>query len=138
MLIIALSAFVNPSLAEAQDVKIIVNENLKISYVSKDDLKKIALGKGGKWADGTPTLFVLNQNPEVKQTFLEQFVDLSPSAFLRHWRRLSFSGRASSPKKFDNSQELADYVGSRPGAVSFIAENDAVYLNGVKSIKVID
>ncbi len=110
-----------PSLSAAGDVMIIAHHSIGVSKLSEKDVSNIYLGKKTVWGDGSKIVFALQENPNLLQTFLEEYVKKSPAQFDRYWKKLIFTGKAGRPKVFDNDQALIKFVGETKGAIGYVS-----------------
>lgn len=96
--------------------------NKDVAHEKLDDatVKSVFLGKKVTWdGAGRITLAVLKAGP-VAEEFLKGAVDMTPSAFSNHWRRLAMTGGGTAPKAFDKEEDLRKFVAETPGAVGFV------------------
>lgn len=123
-----------PVLSIAGDVLIIGNPSVTASFLSEKELSKIYLGKKTAWGDGTKIVFVIQKNSDTHKAFLKEYVHKSPSQFDRHWKKLVFTGKGSSPQAFDSEKALIKFVSDTKGAIGYVSTDSN--LENVKTISV--
>ncbi len=99
---------------------LIGHKNVAAEKLDAATLKAVLLGKKVTWdGAGRVTLAVLKAGP-IADEFLKGAVDMTPSAFGNHWRRLAMTGGGTAPKAFDQEAELRKFVAETPGAIGFV------------------
>jgi ABC-type phosphate transport system substrate-binding protein len=104
---------------------LIANKNVAGEKLDAATLKSVFLGKKVAWdGAGRITLAVLKGGP-VAEEFLKGAVDLTPSAFINHWRRLAMTGGGTAPKAFEKEEDLRKFVAETPGAIGYVDRANA-------------
>src|SRR5262245_23539312 len=99
---------------------LIGNKNIASEKLDAPTVKAVFLGKKVSWdGAGRVTLAVLKGGP-VADEFLKGAVEMTPSAFNNHWRRLAMTGGGTAPKSFDKEEDLRKFVAETPGAIGFV------------------
>jgi ABC-type phosphate transport system substrate-binding protein len=111
-------ALLGLSTAKAQEV--IVNSSVKITEISKADLRDIFTGASSNYKDGSRAVAVNLKSGPARDAFLKNFVGKNDAAYSAAWRALVFSGQAAMPKSFPTEAALIDYVASVPGAIGYV------------------
>lgn len=134
--IIALMAVImlSPILSLAGDVVIICNPSVKVSTLGKSDVNNIFLGRKSTWDDGTSIVFAIQKDLDVHKSFLDGFMDKTPSQFVLFWKKIVFTGKGSSPQTVDNDLEMIKFVGETKGAIGYVSAKAG--LENVKNISV--
>ena len=119
-------------LASAFDGAVIANDGAPATKLSADDLKKIFTGKTKYWDGGQAIVIVYVEDKA--DAGLKEACGMDSSAFKTFWQRLTFSGRASAPKKVDTVEEAVKLVASTKGAIAVVTSDAAT--DGVKKIEI--
>lgn len=106
----------------AQETVVIVNNSVKESTLSKNDIKKIYLGKTDAWEDGSNVhLAYLDPiSTELGSKFFSDVVDVTFQKFSKIWIKKVFSGYGSKPAKFSEEKAIINFVSQNKGAIGFI------------------
>lgn len=124
-----------PVLATAGNVVLIGNPSVRESVLTKQDIKKIYLGKKRVWNDGTKVVFAINTDKDLFKLFLKKYVGKSPSQYDNFWRTKVFSGKRSSPLMLDGNQKIINFVSETKGAIGYVSDDSK--LDNTKTFKVI-
>ncbi|MDD2367156.1 MAG: hypothetical protein PHN84_13420 [Desulfuromonadaceae bacterium] len=122
------------SLIFAADFALVANKDVPFNAVSKTDAKAIFLGNKTRWDDGKPIRIAILEGGGASRTFLERVINKTPSQFELHWKKLLFTGKAVSPKTFDDALNLLQFVAGTSGAVGFVGAEEAE--SSVKKISI--
>lgn len=107
------------AVAMAQDVVVIVNNGVKASSASVDDIRSVFIGDKSTLPDGSHVTPVTLKGGAVHEVFLKNYVRRGEAAYLAAWRSLVFTGQGLMPKSFDSEAALLDYVAATPGTVGY-------------------
>jgi len=116
------------------DVIIITYPGVEETTLSKKDIKEIFLGSRVQWRDRSKIRPVLLNEEEVLKEFLKIYVKKTEDQFLNHWKRMVFTGKGKSPKRFKSPAELIAYVSKTNGAIGCVESVTSV--DNVNTIKV--
>ncbi len=108
------------SLAQAQ--LIIANPSVKVSDVSKGDIKDAFTGDSST-IDGSCVTPILLKSGPTQDRFLRVYIGRSEAAFMTSWRTLVFSGQATMPRSVDSEAAAVAFVAKTPGAIGYIDKN---------------
>ena len=133
-LLIAIAIWPLLGLGVAKAQTIIVNSSVKISEISKADLRDLFTGASSTYKNGARAVVVNLKGGPVRDTFLKNFVGKSDAAYSAAWRVIVFSGQGMMPKSFPTEEALVEYVASVPGAIGYVGE--ATEHENVKSLTV--
>jgi len=111
---------------------IIANPKVAATSLTRDELKNIFLGIKTKWGDGNPITFVILKDKTIHNTFLEKYIDYTPSKFSKYWRGLIFSGKGSCPRTLNDTNEALQFVAETDGAIAYVLSVN----ENVKPIKI--
>ncbi len=119
--VLALVLFQPALSAMAQaEVTIIANPSVPIDTVTKDELKKIYMGKIVKWVGGEQINSVLLNVKDVHNEFVTKYIKKTPAQFDNYWRMMIFSGKGIRPQAFNNEQDLIEFVAKTKGAIGYV------------------
>lgn len=118
--------------------QVIVNLNsmhLKSLSLNDKELIDIYTMRKKVWADGTHIkVFALPSRNPIHQDFVKNLLKSNIYKMDRVWNRLTFSGRGKPPIIVGSEEELIKKVQSVPGAIGYIANEQAI--GDLKKIKV--
>jgi ABC-type phosphate transport system substrate-binding protein len=109
------------ALAMAQDVVVIVNNGVKATAASKDDIAGVFTGDKSSLGDGSKVTPVTLKGGAAHEAFLRNYIGKSDAAYRTAWRSLVFTGQGSMPKSFDSEAALVDYVAATPGSIGYVS-----------------
>jgi hypothetical protein len=109
------------STANAQDVVLVVNKNVRISQVRDADLRAILTGEQARFADGSHAVPVTLKGGAVHEVFLKKHLGENPDDFRAQWRKAVFTGQGAMPRTFDSESALIAYVIATPGAIGYVS-----------------
>ena len=122
-LVVGASVALGATMAQAQDVVLVVSRQGEDTSLSEQEIKDIYLGKKASWSDGTAIVLTV-QEGALQGSFLSAFVGKTESQFSIFWKKQVFSGKGVEPKAFASQDELLKFVGSTKGAVGYAAASD--------------
>ena len=99
---------------------IITNPKVTATSLTRDEVKNIFLGIKTKWEDGNPITFVILKDETIHNTFLEKYINYTPSKFSKYWRGLIFSGKGKCPKTLKDTNEALQFVAETEGAIAYV------------------
>lgn len=135
VIVAALVAFMLfPVIAVAGSVVIVGHPSVRESALSKQDIKKIFLGKKRVWKDGTKIVVAINTDEDLFSRFLKKYVGKSPSQYDNFWRTKIFSGKRSSPQMLDGNQQMINFVKNTEGAIGYISTDSK--LDDIKTFSI--
>jgi len=129
-----LLATIVPVMESQAEVMIIANQSVLQESMTKEGLKDIFLGNTVKWDNNQKINVVVQKNTDIHAEFTKRMVKKSPSQFNNYWKKLVFTGKGSSPKRFLDVASLVEYIARTKGAIGYISSEDNA--EGVKVIKV--
>ncbi|MDY0359978.1 MAG: hypothetical protein RBR08_00840 [Desulforegulaceae bacterium] len=115
----------------AADILVIANKGVSSSSLSKDELKRIYLGKLSRWENGDKVNFCLVKS-DLMEDFCQQYIGQSAMNYLKHWKKLVFTGKGSMPPFYDKDEDVIQFVAETKGAVGFVSSG-----SNTDSVKVI-
>jgi ABC-type phosphate transport system substrate-binding protein len=107
------------SYSGAADIQIIANKGVSESTVSKDQLKRIYLGKMSRWSNGDKVDFCLVKT-DIVEEFTDQYLGYSANNYVKYWKKLVFTGKGSMPPFYDKAEDVVNFVANTKGAVGFV------------------
>lgn len=108
---------------------LIANPSVTLSSLSKDAVNLIFLGKQQKWDDDQKIFVATLKRGEVHTSFLETYINKTPSKYSSFWKLAIVAGTGYPPKAFETEAELITYVAGKKGAIGYISSetpHDAV------------
>ena len=109
--------------ANAAEVKLIVNNSVRMQSVSKKTLSDIFLKKAAAWENGGAAVPVDNAASAVRDDFSRSVHGRPAAAVKSYWNQQVFSGRGVPPVEKASDAEVLAFVKSTPGAVGYVAAN---------------
>jgi hypothetical protein len=123
------------SLAQNQDVAVIVNPRNPVTNVTSADLRKIFSGEKRSWPGGIPVKLIVRLPGCHERQVLLRLLGMQESEYKQYWRALVFRGEADaeplSVPSFGMVKEAATVF---PGAIGLI---DALNVRPEMHLKVI-
>jgi hypothetical protein len=86
---------------------------------TKQQVRKIYLGKTKHLDDGTRLKLTCMQKGEMHRDFLKQWVGMTPSQFKIHWQKRVFTGKGKMPYRFKKNSDQQDFVNNTHGAIGY-------------------
>jgi hypothetical protein len=120
--------------ALAADIRVIANPSVKVSAISRADLKNVYLETRTLLADGSHVEPVLLKSGALYLAFVRQYVGKSGTALEIYYRSLVFTGKAMMPKALGSEEQVVEYIAKTEGAVGYVSAG--VALTGVKVLDV--
>lgn len=110
------------SLSFASDMLIIVNKGVSVSSVTKDELKRIYLGKMSRWENGDKVNFCLLET-NLLEDFTNNYLNYSAVNFFKYWKKRVFTGQGSMPPFFAKDEGVVNFVANTKGGIGFVPQN---------------
>src|SRR5271155_3660120 len=111
--------------AQAQDVVVIVNNGVKATSASSDDIRGVFTGDKSSLGDGSHVTPVTLKSGADHEAFLKTYVGKGDTAYRTAWRSLVFTGQGTMPKTVDSDAAMVDYVAATPGAIGYVGKDVA-------------
>lgn len=112
--------FVSASFVSAADILVIANKGVTSSSLSKDQLQRIYLGKLSRWENGDKVNFCLIKS-DLMENFCQQYLGQSAMNYLKHWKKLVFTGKGSMPPFYEKDEDVIQFVAETKGAMGFVS-----------------
>ncbi len=112
---IVLLLFVGPVIAEGSTLYVVSN-GIQINSLEKKRIKQIYM-EGG-WMEIKP--LSLAQGHKLRTIFNSNIIGLTESRINSYWAQMTFSGRATPPKEFDNLKDLMSHLINCPGCIAYL------------------
>jgi ABC-type phosphate transport system substrate-binding protein len=106
--------------AAAEDFVVVAHKALGVSAVTSAELEAIFLGKMSSWSSGEKVTIAILDEDATLEKFLSKHVHKTASQFNNYWKQMVFTGKAGMPDTFKTPAEVISFVGSHPGAISFV------------------
>jgi len=121
-----LSALLLSSAYSFAELVVIVHPGNSLEAITKDELKRIYLGKSKEFPNGL-IIAALDQEKESeeKEKFYKKVVGKSLSQVSSYWSRLIFTGKGIPPRVLPNDKEIKSWVASHPESIAYINAESA-------------
>eukprot|EP00767_Chilomastix_cuspidata_P007817 gnl/Chilomastix_cuspidata/8673.p2 GENE.gnl/Chilomastix_cuspidata/8673~~gnl/Chilomastix_cuspidata/8673.p2 ORF type:complete len:142 (+),score=6.68 gnl/Chilomastix_cuspidata/8673:61-486(+) len=124
--------FAFASYSAAQEILVVVNKGVPESSLSKDELKRIYLGKMSRWNNGDKVNFCLIKT-DLLEDFTNQYLGYTAVNYFKYWKKLVFTGKGSMPPFYDKDENVVNFVANTKGAIGFVPSD-----SNTDSVKVIN
>lgn len=109
--------------AIGKELVFIVNEANPQKSITKEDIKRIYLGRKKTWDNGRRIkAATLPYGSHELNLLTEVFLAKTVRDFAFYWSRKIFSGTGVAPRSFEKPKDVISYVAREPTAVGFIAQ----------------
>ncbi len=106
------------------EVVIITSKDSDINEVSKNQIKKIYLGKLRSLSSDTPVKPIDQRiDSKVRQEFLEKVLSKSDKQIQAYWSVRIFTGRGIPPKVVKNDKEVKSWIKANPNSIGYVSKN---------------
>lgn len=114
-----------PAIATAaDDIVVIVNQNIGVNKLSREEVIDIFLGRNRHLTSGVTALPLdLPSTSLERGQFYSRLTGKSMSEINAYWARLIFSGRASPPSLAHSQEEAMQMVADNRSAVGYVARS---------------
>ena len=106
-------------MAQAADIVIVANNNVKAGDISQADARDVFLGESNSVGGSRVAPVVLQKGP-AHDAFLT-LVGKTEGAFEATWRKQVFTGKGSMPHASESEDALIAYVSATPGAIGYVS-----------------
>lgn len=125
-----------PTVARAQEVRIVVNAANPETSISHDEVAHLFLKKVTAWKSGKPVAPVdQSEGSAVRAAFSRQLLGKDIAAVKAYWQQAIFTGRGSPPPQKASDDEVLAFVAANPNAVGYVSAGTALPA-GVKAIAI--
>jgi ABC-type phosphate transport system substrate-binding protein len=113
--------------SKADEVVLIVNTDVPVSSITRDEVKRIFLGKKTSLEDWKGEIvFAIQKKTDAAIQFLSEYVGKSTYQYNIYWKKRVFAGKGKAPPAFSSDQEIAAFVSKTAGAMGFVSAGTAV------------
>lgn len=125
--LVALSILVLSATPAQAELLVIVNANVKVEKLSREDVINIFMGRYRKLSDGSSVqpLDIKGESLE-RHSFYKKLLDKSPAEINAYWARLVFSGRTTPPVALDTQRDVLDKVAHDPATIGYIEKGNGL------------
>lgn len=123
-----------PVFAFAGDVILITNKQNPVSTLSKKKVEYIFLGQTRTWEDNSTIVFAIQNDTDVHDKFLQEYIHKSNYQYSNYWKRQVFTGKGSPPRSFKDERDMIKFVSETRGAIGYVSSG--IKLDNVKTISV--
>ena len=128
-------ALVQISLAQNQDVAVVVNPKNPVNDITKSELRKIFAGEKRTWARGVSIKLVVRAPGSLERVVLLRLLGMSESEYKQYWIAQVFHGEAQAePVALFSNGMQKEAIAAFPGAIALVTLGDVK--PGMKVIKV--
>ena len=121
--------------AHAASYKVIVNNSVSVSSLSKKAASDLFLKKTTKWESGAAVAPVDQlDSSNTREGFSKAVHGKTAAAVKSYWNQQIFSGRDVPPVEKKSDAEVLSFVRSTPGAIGYVSE--AASAEGVRVVTV--
>ncbi len=110
------------SMANAECL-IIVNQSVEESSLTKQNIKRIFLGKKKKWSNGGGIYPVKLKAGKLHKKFIKKYVEKSIANYNNYWRLAITVGTGLPPVTATTEKKIVDYVSKKKGAIGYISSD---------------
>lgn len=115
--------FVKPAeLIAQEELVVIINTNVPIETIKKEQLKDIYLGDLTIWKNKSKIKPCYMADLE---DFWDDVVEMNSAKFKGYWTKKVFSGYGTSPAKFTNDESIIKYVERIKGGIGVINKSSS-------------
>lgn len=123
------------AVASAADFKIVANNSVPVTSLSKKAASDVFLKKTTKWEGGAPAVPVDQlESSSARQGFSKSVHGKTAAAVKSYWNQQIFSGRDVPPVEKRSDAEVLAFVRSTPGAIGYVSDGAAT--DGVRVLTV--
>ena len=130
--ILILTATLMGATAHAATFKLIVNNGVGVSSLTKKAASDLFMKKTAKWQNGSAVV-PIDQAAGVREDFSRAIHGKSAAAVKSYWNQMVFSGRDVPPVEKTSDAEVIEFVRSTRGAIGYVST--AVAADGVRVIE---
>jgi phosphate transport system substrate-binding protein len=128
-------ALVQTSLAQDQEVAVVVNPKNPVTNVTRSDLHKIFAGERRTWPGGLSVKLLVRVQGSYERVTLLRILGMSESEYKQYWIAQVFHGEAQSePVALFSNGMQKEAIGAFPGAIALVTLGDVK--PGMKVLKV--
>jgi len=109
------------SAAGADAYLLVTNPANTIQTISRQEVKRIFLGKARRWPDGSNVAVIINREPSVFSIFCTAVLKRTPYQFMIVQKKILFSGQGMPPPMVETDQEVILFISSHPGGLGYIS-----------------
>ncbi len=122
---------------EAQSYKVIANNSVSVSNLTKKDASDYFLKKKKKWPDGSKVAPIdMRANINARKAFTKEVHRKSVSAIKTYWQQTVFAGKGTPPSEKKSDMEVINYIKNTPGSIGYVSASASI--SGVKTISISD
>ncbi|MCW3118755.1 MAG: hypothetical protein JWM28_2837 [Chitinophagaceae bacterium] len=116
MLVISLSAG-----AQESTLTVIANPKGAPAEIKMSELKSVLMGEKQRWSNGTKvTIVLMKTSTAIGRIVSKKIYDMSADEVKGYWLKISFAGKADTPKFCNTAEELVSYVADNAGAIGIL------------------
>ena len=115
--------FVTGAFAAPPDGKfaLVVNIDNKVSTISRTQAELMFLGKKRSWPDGKTIAVIINENPQIYDSFSHTVLRRSPRQFLIFRKKMLFRGQGMPPPSVKTDKEVIEFISAHVGGIGYVS-----------------
>lgn len=126
---------IQTSLAQNQDVAVVVNPKNPVSNLSRSELRKIFAGEKRTWTGGLPIKIITRVPGSYEHVVLLRLLKMNESEYKQYWIAQVFHGEAQAePAAMFSNGMQKEAISVFPGAIALVDPVDVKL--GMKVVKV--
>jgi ABC-type phosphate transport system substrate-binding protein len=112
--------------AQAASYKVVANNSVPVSSLSKKAASDLFLKKTTKWEGGAPAVPVDQlESSAIRQALSKDVHGKTAAAVKSYWNQQIFSGRDVPPIEKRSDAEVLAFVRATPGAIGYVSDGAA-------------
>jgi ABC-type phosphate transport system substrate-binding protein len=120
--------------AETREIAIIVNVRLPVDSISLEEVKGIYLGEIRFIQERPLKPIDQHESQEIREVFLRDVLEMSKTAYLRHWIHLVFVDSIDAPILRENSAAVIETVRASEEVIGYVWTSETIDQKGVKIV----
>jgi len=113
---------------------LVANVDNEVTSINRVQAERMFLGKKRRWPDGKKASVIINENPEIYESFSHTVLRRSPHQFLNFRKKMLFRGQGMPPPTVKTDRDVIEFVAGHVGGLGYV-DPEAVTL-AVKIISI--
>ena len=107
--------------AQESTLTVIANSKGAPAELKLSELKSVLMGEKQRWSNGTKvTIVLMKTSTSIGKMVNKKIYDMSADEVKGYWLKISFAGKADTPKFCNTAEELMSYVSENAGAIGIV------------------
>ena len=121
ILIILVGIVSLPCFAQDVGLSVVANSSGVPDELTSEEMKKIFLGQKQSWANNKIIkVALLKPDTKIGSAVSDKLYGMTPNDLKKYWLAMAFQGRGKTPKFFDTTEELKNYINANSGSIGII------------------